>query len=130
MLTQKQRALLAFIAECIDATGAAPTYPEMIAATGCGSKGNLAFRLTSLERLGFIRRDKARPRGITVLRMPDANPLPDLIRDIVAHFKPELAGLRHDCADVDGGPTDPSLLAFIETGEALIARAEAALGGR
>lgn len=132
MLTEKQHAALMFIHERITATGISPAYTEIAAHLGLKSKSGVAEIVKALVRRGFIRKMDECARSIEVIRPPQnaGNPLPDLLRDIVAHFAPELAGLRHDCADADGGATDASLLAFIETGEALLARAEAMVGGR
>lgn len=66
-LTEKQTALLTCIKSHIEATGVAPTFDEMVAATGIKSKSVIHRHLSALEARGAIRRKHASSRAIEVL---------------------------------------------------------------
>lgn len=66
-LTEKQTALLGIIKQHIEKTGLAPTFDEMVAATGIKSKSVIHRHLSALEARGAIRRKHASSRAIEVL---------------------------------------------------------------
>jgi len=70
-LTNRQRMVLEYIAESVQARGYPPSMREIGEAVGLASPSSVKHQLASLERKGFIRRDPNRPRAIEV-RLPDA----------------------------------------------------------
>jgi len=71
MLTRKQKELLLFIKERLDADGVPPSYDEMREALSLASKSGIHRLITALEERGFIRRLPHRARALEILRMPD-----------------------------------------------------------
>lgn len=71
MLTEKQNQLLDFIAGRIFATGRSPSFEEMRAHMGHKTRGSIPAAVGSLERRGFIRREKNIPRSIEIVRLPE-----------------------------------------------------------
>ena len=72
MLTVKQRELLIFINERIQATGVSPSFDEMKEALDLASKSGIHRLITALEERGFLRRLPNRARALEVLKLPDA----------------------------------------------------------
>ncbi|SET05446.1 transcriptional repressor LexA [Oceanicella actignis] len=72
MLTKKQRELLAFLHERIEAEGVSPSFDEMKDALKLRSKSGIHRLITALEERGFIRRLPHRARAIEILRLPEA----------------------------------------------------------
>ena len=70
-LTNRQRMVLEYIAQSVEARGYPPSMREIGEAVGLASPSSVKHQLASLERKGFIRRDPNRPRAIEV-RLPDA----------------------------------------------------------
>jgi repressor LexA len=70
-LTNRQRMVLEYIAQSVEARGYPPSMREIGDAVGLASPSSVKHQLASLERKGFIRRDPNRPRAIEV-RLPDA----------------------------------------------------------
>ncbi len=66
-LTEKQRRILDFIAECISGRGMPPTLREIGATFGMRSVRSVQTHLEALERKGFIRRLVGKSRGIELL---------------------------------------------------------------
>jgi len=71
MLTQKQKDLLLFIHERLQATGVPPSFDEMKTALALKSKSGIHRLITALEERGFIRRLPHRARALEVLKLPD-----------------------------------------------------------
>ena len=71
-LTPTQQRLLDVIRTHIAATGVAPTFDEMLAATGLRSKNTIHRLLNRLEERGAIRRWPNRARAIEVVDPDDA----------------------------------------------------------
>ncbi|MBB4658985.1 transcriptional repressor LexA [Parvularcula dongshanensis] len=71
MLTAKQRALLLFIHERIQADGVSPSFEEMKAALDLKSKSGIHRLITALEERGFLRRLPHKARALEVLRLPE-----------------------------------------------------------
>ncbi len=71
MLTQKQRELLVFINDRINATGVSPSFDEMKEALNLRSKSGIHRLITALEERGFLRRLPNRARALEVIRLPD-----------------------------------------------------------
>ncbi len=71
MLTRKQKDLLVFIKQRLDADGVPPSYDEMREALELASKSGIHRLITALEERGFIRRLPHRARALEVLKMPE-----------------------------------------------------------
>lgn len=131
MLTPRQAELLAFIDAQTGKTGICPSYQEMMTAMGFSSRENINRLVQALERRGYIRRIPRAARSIEVIRRPKASgAVTSILADMADHLEPELLKLRQDFT-VPGGGLDPDmgdgLKSWIETGEALVARARSAL---
>src|SRR3974377_178927 len=72
MLTPKQKQLLLFINERIEATGVSPSFDEMKEALDLRSKSGIHRLILALEERGFIRRLPHRARALEVLRLPES----------------------------------------------------------
>ncbi len=71
MLTPKQKQLLLFINERIEATGVPPSFDEMKEALDLKSKSGIHRLIMALEERGFIRRLPHRARALEVTRLPE-----------------------------------------------------------
>ena len=71
MLTAKQRELLQFINDRLDASGVSPSFDEMREALDLKSKSGVHRLISALEERQFIRRLPNRARALEVLRMPE-----------------------------------------------------------
>tara|TARA_R100000365_G_C2741800_1_gene70430 strand:+ start:61 stop:744 length:684 start_codon:yes stop_codon:yes gene_type:complete len=72
VLTSKQKELLLFINERIQATGVSPSFDEMKDALNLASKSGIHRLITALEERGFIRRLAHRARALEVLKLPES----------------------------------------------------------
>ena len=70
MLTQRQKEMYDFIRAYYAQHGIAPSFMEMMAATGRVSKSGVHRVLTALEERGFIRRMRDRARAIELIADP------------------------------------------------------------
>ncbi|MEB4615913.1 transcriptional repressor LexA [Leucobacter sp. M11] len=66
-LSEKQRAILEFIARQVAAQGYPPSMREIGDAVGLSSLSSVTHQLNQLELGGYIRRDPNRPRALEVL---------------------------------------------------------------
>lgn len=66
-LSERQRAILAFIEGEIQRKGYPPSVREIGEAVGLSSSSTVHAHLSNLEQLGYIRRDPTKPRAIEVL---------------------------------------------------------------
>jgi repressor LexA len=71
MLTQKQRDLLVFIYERLQASGVAPSFDEMKDALDLKSKSGIHRLITGLVERGYLERLPNRARALEVCRLPD-----------------------------------------------------------
>jgi repressor LexA len=71
MLTPKQKQLLLFINDRIEATGVPPSFDEMKEALDLKSKSGIHRLIMALEERGFIRRLPHRARALEVMKMPE-----------------------------------------------------------
>ncbi|MBT3070307.1 transcriptional repressor LexA [Rhodomicrobium sp. Az07] len=71
MLTPKQKQLLLYINERIEATGVPPSFDEMKEALNLKSKSGIHRLIMALEERGFIRRLPHRARALEVMKMPE-----------------------------------------------------------
>ena len=71
MLTEKQRELLIFIHERMQARGVPPSFDEMKDALDLKSKSGIHRLITALVERGFIRRLPHRARAIEVIKLPE-----------------------------------------------------------
>ena len=67
VLTEKQLAILEFIAREVETQGYPPSMREIGDAVGLASLSSVTHQLGRLELAGFIRRDPKRPRALEVL---------------------------------------------------------------
>ena len=65
-LTNRQRASLTMIRETVEVRGYPPSVREIGEGVGLTSPSSVAHQLTTLERLGYLRRDPNRPRALVV----------------------------------------------------------------
>lgn len=72
-LSNRQRAIVAFIRAHVAEHGYPPTVRDIGAAVGLVSPSSVAYQLAQLAELGAIRRDPDRPRALVVLD-PDGCP--------------------------------------------------------
>ncbi|MGD9784946.1 MAG: transcriptional repressor LexA [Hyphomicrobiaceae bacterium] len=75
MLTQKQKELLVFIHERMQAAGVPPSFDEMKDALDLKSKSGIHRLITALVERGFIRRLPHRARAIEVIKLPEGSDL-------------------------------------------------------
>jgi repressor LexA len=75
MLTQKQKELLLFIHERMQASGVPPSFDEMKDALDLKSKSGIHRLITALVERGFIRRLPHRARAIEVIKLPESSEL-------------------------------------------------------
>ena len=73
MLTSKQKELLLFIHERMQADGVPPSFDEMKEALDLKSKSGIHRLITALVERGFIRRLPHRARAIEVLKLPESS---------------------------------------------------------
>ncbi|MCB1520608.1 MAG: transcriptional repressor LexA [Hyphomicrobiaceae bacterium] len=73
MLTQKQKELLVFIHERMQAEGVPPSFDEMKDALDLKSKSGIHRLITALVERGFIRRLPHRARAIEVIKLPEGS---------------------------------------------------------
>ena len=72
MLTAKQRELLLFIDDRLNATGISPSFDEMREALDLKSKSGVHRLISALEERGFIRRLPNRARALEVVKVPES----------------------------------------------------------
>lgn len=65
-LTDRQRAVLDFIVETVEARGFPPAVREICQAVGLSSPSTVHAHLGTLEDKGYLRRDPSKPRAIEV----------------------------------------------------------------
>jgi len=75
MLTQKQKELLLFIHDRMQAEGVPPSFDEMKDALDLKSKSGIHRLITALVERGFIRRLPHRARAIEVIKLPESSEL-------------------------------------------------------
>ena len=73
-LTPRQRAILAVIRETVETQGYPPSVREIGEGVGLTSPSSVAHQLTTLERMGYLRRDPNRPRALVVADLGDSVP--------------------------------------------------------
>lgn len=66
-LSPRQQAILTYIKTCLRSRGYPPSVREIGSAVGLCSSSTVHSHLAKLEKLGFIRRDPAKPRAIEVV---------------------------------------------------------------
>lgn len=65
-LTERQRRILAYIRESVDARGYPPSVREIGEAVGLASASSVAYQLGVLQRKGFLRKAPNRPRAVDI----------------------------------------------------------------
>ncbi|TAD92320.1 MAG: transcriptional repressor LexA [Alphaproteobacteria bacterium] len=71
MLTRKQRELLQFLIERLEADGVCPSFDEMKDALNLRSKSGVHRLISGLEERGFLRRLPHRARALEVVKRPE-----------------------------------------------------------
>jgi repressor LexA len=72
-LTPRQRAILSVIRETVETRGYPPSVREIGEGVGLTSPSSVAHQLSTLERMGFLRRDPNRPRALVVADLAEAD---------------------------------------------------------
>ena len=80
-LTPKQRAILDFIVQAVQARGFPPAVREICDAVGLSSPSTVHAHLGTLEDRGYIRRDPTKPRAIEVRWRGAVDETPELGED-------------------------------------------------
>jgi repressor LexA len=75
MLTERQRQILDFLTQYVDAHGYPPTVREIGEAVGLASPSTVHAHLANLERAGLLKRDPTKPRAIELYREPKPEPI-------------------------------------------------------
>ncbi|MEL7047805.1 MAG: transcriptional repressor LexA [Pseudomonadota bacterium] len=128
MLTQKQKDLLLFINDRMQASGVPPSFDEMKDALDLKSKSGIHRLITALVERGFIRRLPHRARAIEVIKLPEGTSSASLsgnghtsaeasaqtpgLREPTAPFVPEMiqGGLSADDQASSGRSTDSAAI--------------------
>src|SRR5438309_10361979 len=82
-LTERHRQILDFIEEQLQTRGYPPSVREIGEAVGLTSSSTVHSHLATLQRLGYLRRDPAKPRAIEVRFEPNSGAQAD--RGAVRH---------------------------------------------
>lgn len=86
-LTARQRNILDFIVEAVEARGYPPAVREIGEAVGLSSPSTVHSHLRSLEQKGYLRRDPTKPRAIEVRwSSPSSSKASEAERSDVAHL--------------------------------------------
>jgi repressor LexA len=105
MLTRKQRELLLYINQRLNATGVSPSFDEMKDALALKSKSGIHRLVSGLEERGFIRRLPHRARALEVIKLPEESGVGERTR-----FSPTV--IRGDFkASLPGSPVAPDVAA-------------------
>lgn len=80
-ISDRQKSILAYIITEIGDKRIPPTVREIGEAVGLQSSSTVHNHLTQLETKGYIKRDPAKPRSITVLRTPEGDPIDNFRQD-------------------------------------------------
>ncbi|PPK98444.1 repressor LexA [Kineococcus xinjiangensis] len=105
-LTPRQRLVLQTITEAVERRGYPPSMREIGQAVGLTSPSSVAHQLSTLQRLGFLRRDPNRPRAIEVVLPAGtdapaaAAPVDDLAADVAGEGAEAPGDLRPAAAYV------------------------------
>jgi SOS-response transcriptional repressor LexA len=75
-LKPREKKVLVFLRSHVETHGIGPSYSEIMAATGVGSKSGICYIMDTLAWRGFIRRVAGRARGIELCQTDDYH-LPD-----------------------------------------------------
>lgn len=71
-LTERQRAILDYVSDQLDARGYPPSVREIGNAVGLTSPSTVHSHLATLQKLGYLRRDPTKPRAIEVRYDPNS----------------------------------------------------------
>jgi repressor LexA len=112
-LTPRQRAILTVIRETVESRGYPPSVREIGEGVGLTSPSSVAHQLTTLERMGFLRRDPNRPRALVVADLGDqaataeataADPMTRVVAEDDGVHRPEAAHVPVLGRIAAGGP--------------------------
>jgi repressor LexA len=105
MLTQKQKELLLFIHDRMQAEGVPPSFDEMKDALDLKSKSGIHRLITALVERGFIRRLPHRARAIEVIKLPESSE-PGSAPQRITGFQPSvIEGSRGKTRSLDVPPS-------------------------
>lgn len=94
-LTPRQQAILRVIRESVEQRGYPPSVREIGEGVGLTSPSSVAHQLTTLERLGHLRRDPHRPRALMVADPADLVADPGEL-DVQEESSPGLRAVPND----------------------------------
>ena len=115
-LTERQRDVLNFISNRIEAEGVAPTLQEIADAFGFRSTASAQKHVAHLERKGFLRREKHQKRGLV---LPEAFPNPEQAAEL------PLFGVVAAGAPIESIPGDEQIFVpadFLRSGDHYVLR--------
>src|SRR5579884_2979283 len=107
MLTTKQKQLLLFIHDRIEATGVPPSFDEMKEALDLKSKSGIHRLIMALEERGFIRRLPHRARALEVTKLPERSCINDMERRRGGFLPTVIEGQRHKKTGFEEPPQPP-----------------------
>jgi repressor LexA len=116
-LTERQRDVLGFIEQKLEANGVAPTLREISEAFGFASTASAQKHIALLERKGFLRREKHQKRGLVLTENPASHAR--------SQVELPLLGLVAAGAPVEAMPDPESIavpLDFIRAGDHFVLR--------
>jgi repressor LexA len=73
-LTPVQRTIVRFTLDYMRRNSYAPTLQEIGEAAGLGNSSSASYQVKVLERKGYLKLRRGRPRAIEVVRLPDGRP--------------------------------------------------------
>lgn len=76
-LTDRQRQVLDFVGRTVEERGYPPSVREICTAVGLTSPSTVHTHLSTLQRLGYLRRDPSKPRAIEVRYDPNSGATAD-----------------------------------------------------
>lgn len=94
-LTDRQKAVLAFIRDHIEETGYPPTIREIGDDLGIKSTNGVNDHLKALERKGYLERQTGKSRALKPLREPDGTPVLEDLNNPEPEAEDERAGDTH-----------------------------------
>ena len=88
-LTERQRQILEFITQRIEAQGYPPTIREIGEQMGIKSTNGVNDHLKALERKGFLKREGLKSRALRPVHMPEPRAEPDVESNVVSAVIPD-----------------------------------------
>lgn len=92
-ISDRQKSILSYIINEIASKHIPPTVREIGEAVGLQSSSTVHNHLTQLENKGYLQRDPAKPRSITVLMSPDGEPIDRYQQEVETLIHEEMVAL-------------------------------------